>query len=93
MGATSRALGALLCVGCAVIVAFYIMFPLAPHFKEFWIFHGYTAPMWIVLPVVIGVLVLAGLGFWLGWIMATTKDVSPPSVSEEPKKKRAKRKK
>ncbi|MDI6814103.1 MAG: hypothetical protein QMD10_11280, partial [Desulfitobacteriaceae bacterium] len=90
---TSRAIGALLCVVCVVIAALYVYFP-------FVIGYG-TAPLWLVLPVVIGVFILAGLGFWLGWIMFSTKEISPvpapaPSVVEgepeseresEPKKK------
>jgi hypothetical protein len=78
MGA-SRAIGALLCVVCVVIAALYVYFP-------FVVGYG-TAPLWLVLPVIIGVFILAALGFWLGWIMATTKEVSPvpasaPSVVE-----------
>jgi hypothetical protein len=40
----------------------------------------------IILPVVIGVLVVAGLGFWLGWIMATTKEVAPAPVEASKEK-------
>ena len=88
----SRALGGLLCASCAVVAAFWILFPLAPAIgKPFWIFQHYTAPIWLVLPVVVGVVVLAGLGFWLGWIMASTKEISPPTPAAETKK--AKRKK
>jgi len=36
----------------------------------------------IILPVVVGVLVITGLGFWLGWIMVTTKEVTPASAPE-----------
>lgn len=67
---TSRAIGALLCVVCVVITALYIYFP-------FVVGYG-TAPLWLVLPVIIGIFILAGLGFWLGWIMFGTKEVSPP---------------
>lgn len=67
---TSRAIGALLCVVCVVIAALYIYFP-------FVVGYG-TAPLWLVLPVIIGIFILAGLGFWLGWIMFSTKEVSPP---------------
>lgn len=42
-----------------------------------------TTPLAIVLPVVVGVLVIAGLGFWLGWIMVTTKEITPASASSE----------
>jgi len=73
---TSRALGALLCIACAVIAV-----------AEIW-FGGYKAwnlvPKAILLPVVLGVLVIVGLGFWLGWIMATTKEVSPAVTTTLP---------
>ena len=79
MGA-SRALGALLCIVCVVIAVVHIFF-------------GYIKGTWgpgalaFALPVTAGVLILAGLGFWLGWIMAGTKEISPapapaPSVVE-----------
>lgn len=77
---TSRALGALLCIVCVVIAVAHIFF-------------GYIKGTWgpgtlaFALPVTAGVLILAGLGFWLGWIMASTKEISPvpapaPSVVE-----------
>ena len=83
---TSRAIGALLCVVCVVIVALYIYFP-------FIVGYG-TAPLWLVLPVVTGIFILAALGFWLGWIMFSTKEVSPPPapapsvVESEPESER-----
>ena len=75
---TSRALGALLCIVCVVIAIAHI-------------FYGYymgpRVHLAFALPVTAGVLILAGLGFWLGWIMASTKEISPvpapaPSVVE-----------
>jgi len=75
---TSRALGALLCIVCVVIAVAHI-------------FYGYymgpTPHLAFALPVTVGVLLLAGLGVWLGWIMASTKEISPvpapaPSVVE-----------
>jgi len=75
---TSRALGALLCIVCVVIAITHI-------------FYGYyigpRPHLAFALPVTAGVLILAGLGFWLGWIMASTKEISPvpppaPSVVE-----------
>jgi len=75
---TSRALGALLCIVCVVIAITHI-------------FYGYymgpRVHLAFALPVTAGVLILAGLGFWLGWIMASTKEISPvpppaPSVVE-----------
>lgn len=66
MGA-SRAIGALLCVACVVIAVLHI-------------FYGYyigpRPHLAFALPITVGLLVVVGLGFWLGWIMATTKEVS-----------------
>jgi uncharacterized membrane protein YbhN (UPF0104 family) len=90
MGAGSRALGALLCVACVIIAALYILFPLG-RWWQVWKFGDYNAPLWVVVPVAAGMVVLAGLGFWLGWIMATTKDVSPPSVEKPEKPEKPKR--
>ena len=85
---TSRLLGALLCILCVVIAVAHI-------------FYGYyVGPiphMAFALPVTVGVLILAGLGFWLGWIMASTKEISPvpppaPSVVEsEPEAEKKKK--
>ncbi len=80
MMGTSRMIGALLCVVCVVIAVAHIFF-------------GYIQGTWgqgtlaFALPITAGVLILAGLGFWLGWIMASTKEISPvpapaPSVVE-----------
>lgn len=77
--AKSRVLGALLCVGTILIAVLHIYF-------------GYIsagAPwalstLSFALPITIGILAVCVLGFWLGWIMATTKEVSPPPVT--PKK-------
>ncbi len=75
MGA-SRALGALLCIATVLVAVLHIYF-------------GYIsagAP-WALstlsfsLPITVGVLAVCVLGFWLGWIMATTKEVSPPPPS------------
>ncbi|MEM2289032.1 MAG: hypothetical protein QXK27_00335 [Candidatus Hadarchaeales archaeon] len=41
----------------------------------------------IWLPVTIGIWVVCGLGAWLGWIMATTKEVAPVPVEKEEKTK------
>ena len=80
MGA-SRALGGLICIICVVIAAVHIYF-------------GYIKGSWgpgalaFALPITAGVLVVTGLGFWLGWIMATTKEAAPvtpsPPPAEEP---------
>lgn len=84
----SRALGALLCIVCVAIAVAHI-------------FYGYyigpIPHMAFALPVTVGVLILAGLGFWLGWIMASTKEISPvpppaPSVVEtEPETEKKKK--
>jgi len=81
----SRALGALLCVACAAVAVLHIYF-------------GYVMGTWALgtlsfaLPITIGLLVILGLGFWLGWIMATTKEVAPPpTAAETPEEKREKR--
>ena len=68
----SRALGALLCVVCVVVAVAHI-----------WAgYVGGTPPsLAFALPVTVGLLVVVGLGFWLGWIMATTKEAPPPSPS------------
>lgn len=75
----SRALGALLCVVAVIVIILHIWF-------------GYVVNTWswgalsFALPVTVGLVVVCGLGLWLGWIMATTKEVSPsppPAKSEE----------
>jgi hypothetical protein len=81
MGA-SRALGAVLVAACIVVAALHLYF-------------GYIEGSWgagalaFALPITVGLLVVCGLGGWLGWIMASTKEVAPtPAVSssssEEP---------
>ena len=75
MGA-SRALGALLCIAC-VVIAFLHLF--------YGYYKGPTPHLAFALPLTVGLLVVVGLGFWLGWIMATTKEVSP-SVTTPPEK-------
>ncbi len=75
-------MGAAICVASLAVAIAHIYF-------------GYIKGAWGVgalafaLPVTAGVLVIAGLGFWLGWIMATTKEVAPAPVetlkSEEEK--------
>jgi len=71
-----RALGAVICIACAVVVIAELWFglvnPLRDPFR--------STPLAIILPVVVGVLAVAGLGFWLGWIMVTTKEVAPAPV-------------
>lgn len=79
----SRALGGLLLAVCVVVAVLHIWF-------------GYVDGEWgpnalvFALPVTVGLLVVCGLGSWLGWIMVTTKPaaaVTPPSpeLEEAPK--------
>ena len=87
----SRALGGLLCAVCAVIAAFWVLFLICSRWQiDLLFFKTEPAPLWIALPIVIGIVVLAGLGFWLGWIMASTTEVSPPTPT--PVRKKTKRK-
>lgn len=71
MGA-SRALGALMCVVTVLVAVLHLYF-------------GYVVDpgrlsLAFALPVTVGVLAVCVLGFWLGWIMVTTKEVSPPTA-------------
>lgn len=92
MGA-ARALGAVLCVVCIVIIALYVLFALSyrlslgflPSFLDF-VKTSRNVPLMVWLPVTIGMWVVCGLGAWLGWIMATTKEVVP--VVEEKKEEK-----
>jgi len=82
--ATSRALGALLCVVAVVIAVIHIAV------GYFGLWGGSRPSLAFALPVTVGLLVVLGLGFWLGWIMATTKEVSPAAMTtpeEEPAEK------
>lgn len=78
-----RALGAVICVLCAVVAIAELYFGLV---SPIFLASLRTVPLAILLPVVIGVLVVAGLGFWLGWIMATTKEVAPAPVEASKEK-------
>jgi hypothetical protein len=82
--AASRALGALLCIAAVVVAVAHIFFG---YYKS-------SRPsLAFALPVTVGLLVVLGLGFWLGWIMATTKEVSPAAMmtpEEEPAEKEKK---
>jgi hypothetical protein len=77
-----------------VAIILYVGFVLLPFFGvNVWIFQPYTSPLWLVIPVAVGVWIVAGLGVWLGWIMATTKEVAPPPVESKGEEKPAKPKK
>jgi len=65
----SRALGALLCIVCVVIAILHIYLG--------YFYDQRSTELAFALPITAGLLVVLGLGFWLGWIMATTKEVSP----------------
>jgi len=86
---TSRALGALLCVAVAVVAVAHIWFGYIVPWRD----NSRNIPLAFALPVTVGLLVVLGLGFWLGWIMATTKEVSPAVTTtpeEEPAEKEEK---
>lgn len=80
MGA-SRSLGPLLCIVCLVIVVLHIG---VGYFGLFGASRNLNLAF--ALPITAMVLAVCGLGFWLGWIMATTKEVtpSPTPTPEEP---------
>lgn len=82
----TRPLGALLCIAAVVVAIAHIWFG----------YIGGGGPKWAVgalafaLPVTAGILVVCGLGFWLGWIMVTTKEAPPtPAPSEESKSEKS----
>lgn len=75
-----RALGAVICVACLLVAIVELYWGLV---NPIFLAGVRTTPLAIVLPVVVGVLVIAGLGFWLGWIMVTTKEITPASASSE----------
>lgn len=72
-----RALGAVICVVCLLVAIVELYWGLVNP-----LLGVRTTPLAIILPVVIGVLVITGLGFWLGWIMVTTKEITPASAPE-----------
>ena len=75
----SRILGALLCIATVVVIVLHVYYGY---------FTGAAVGMGLsfALPVTIGLLVVCGLGFWLGWIMATTREVSPPAPAKSEEK-------
>ena len=79
-----RALGAVICVVCVVVAIVHIFFGYVSGGTGAWA-RGALA---FALPITVGILVICGLGFWLGWIMVTTKEVAPAPV-ETPKEKEA----
>lgn len=82
-----KIVGVLLCIVGAIVFALYVGFVIA---KVGWLEVGLfeyakTTSWFVVLPVAIGVWVVSALAVWLGWIMATTKEVTSPPP--EPEKK------
>lgn len=85
---SSRILGGLLCIVSAIIAILHI--GIGYFNLEGILFNAGNAPtipLAFALPVTVVVLIATGLGFWLGWIMATTKEAepapSPPTEEEE----------
>lgn len=76
---SSRALGGLLCFVSAFVAVIHIYFG--------YLSSGSMIPpqgLAFALPVTVLVLIATGLGFWLGWIMVTTKEAeSTPTPSPE----------
>lgn len=77
-----RALGAVICVSCVVVAIVHIFFGYVSGGSDAW---ARTA-LAFALPITVGILVICGLGFWLGWIMATTKEVAPAPVEASKEK-------
>ena len=80
----SRALGALLCIACVVIAVAHIWFGYIIPWKG----EGTRPSLAFALPITVGLFVVAGLGFWLGSIMATTKEVSPAATKAPPEEEK-----
>ncbi|MEM2877943.1 MAG: hypothetical protein QXG10_00090 [Candidatus Hadarchaeales archaeon] len=88
MGA-SRALGGLICVVTVLVAALHIWFGYIGDINN--IGNVYNRPgLAFALPLTVGLLVVCGIGFWLGWIMATTKEASPPASEKKEEKKQEK---
>jgi hypothetical protein len=86
----SRALGALLCIAVAAAAVAHIWYGYVVPWRN----GGHTIGFVFALPVTVGLLVVLGVVFWLGWIMATTKDASPAVMTapeEKPAEKKDKR--
>ncbi|MEM3401777.1 MAG: hypothetical protein QW179_04230 [Candidatus Hadarchaeales archaeon] len=81
MGKTRALGGVLLIVGILVIIA-HIYFGYISGGEGSWA-RGALA---FALPVTVGLIVVCGLMIWLGWIMATTKEVTPPSTAKKEEK-------
>ncbi len=84
---SSRILGGLLCIVSAIVAILHVGIG---YFSLEQILFGVESSRSIglefALPVTVVVLIATGLGFWLGWIMATTKEAEPapsPPTEEE----------
>ncbi|MEM2874789.1 MAG: hypothetical protein QW567_02030 [Candidatus Hadarchaeales archaeon] len=86
MGA-SRALGALICVVTLVVAVLHIWYGYIGDLSN--IGQVYNRPgLAFALPITVGLLAVCAVGFWLGWIMATTKEASPPPPVTEKKEEK-----
>lgn len=70
----SRIVGMLICLGTLAAGAAFIAGLVLQSDKVVWA---------IAVPVIIGFAVVLSLGFWIGWIMASTKIEAPPEVTDE----------
>ena len=78
----TRPLGALLCIATVLVAVAHIFFGYMSAGAAAWA-RGALA---FALPITVGILAICGLGFWLGWIMVTTKEAPPaPKIPEESK--------
>ncbi len=78
----TRPLGALLCIATILVAIAHIFFGYVTGGASAWA-RGALA---FALPLTVGILAICGLGFWLGWIMVTTKEAPPaPKTPEESK--------
>ena len=80
----TRPLGVLLCVATVLVVIAHIYFGYLSGGTGSWA----PGTLAFALPVTVGILAICGLGFWLGWIMVTTKEAQPapaPKTPEESK--------
>ena len=78
----TRPLGALLCIATILVAIAHIFFGYVSGGAGAWA-RGALA---FALPLTVGILAICGLGFWLGWIMVTTKEAPPaPKATEESK--------
>jgi hypothetical protein len=83
----TRPLGALLCIATVLVAIAHIFFGYLSGGASAWA-RGALA---FALPITVGILAICGLGFWLGWIMVTTKEATPaPKTPEETKPEKTK---